>query len=350
MNKLIKIVTALLIVIMCLSASAFADARVTVEATKVQSAPTIDGVISQGEWGEPIFSGSPLDENAPFYIPDSVKSDLIPTNIKIYVTWDADCLYVAAEVTDPLPWNGNVGAECWMGDGLQLDICVSDTNQKSRWRTNTAYSTADGNTYAYVNSVPNAAQDGFEFAGDPEKTNAPFYYGSAKATLNGNTFIYETSYPWIFYGNRATIEAGHSVLMNIAFYVADGTMGDDGSTYRGYIAYGNTVDGKLNYPLLVLSDETIIGLPAESQEPITKPDNTDNVPTAQPDSTASQVTTTQPDNTDSAPTVQPDSTVSQVPSQPENTSDLEVIAIVFVAVAVVAVAVAALLVFRSKKK
>ena len=255
--KLIKTMFVILTVIVCLAVNVSAEAeRLEIKASKVNAAPVIDGVITAQEWGAPVFEGSPKDSGL-FFIPESVKEELIPTNIKLYVTWDAECLYIAAEVTETLHWNGNVGADCWMGDGVQIDICVSNVNQKSKWRTNTAYSTVDGNTYAFVNSVPDMAQEGVEFAGDPPKTDAPFYYGCAKATKNGDTVVYETSYPWVFYGNRAEIKGGHSVLMNIAFYVADGTKseGEDGSTYLGYVAYGNTVDGKLNYPMLVLSDD-----------------------------------------------------------------------------------------------
>lgn len=277
MVKFLKYAAAILMAIMLVTASGLADAQnIKIEAKNIENAPTLDGIISEGEWGEPIFSGSPLDENAPFFIPESINKELIPTDIKIYVTWDNECLYVAAVVTDPLHWNGNVGADCWMGDGLQIDICVNDTNKKSKWRTNTAYSTVDGNTYAYVNSVPNAAQDGYEFAGDPPKTDAPYYYGCAKASLNGNTVTYETSYPWVLYGNRATIEAGHSVLVNIAFYVADGTKGEGegATTYLGYIAYGNSVDGKINYPLLVLDDQTVSGHLPQDQAPTAEPNQT----------------------------------------------------------------------------
>ena len=278
MVKFLKYAAALLMAIMLITASGLADSQnVKIEAKNIKTAPTLDGIISEGEWGDPIFSGSPLDDNAPFFIPESVKPELIPTDIKIYVTWDEECLYVAAVVADPLHWNGNVGADCWMGDGLQIDICVNDTNQKSKWRTNTAYSTVDGNTYAYVNSVPNVAQDGFEFAGDPPKTDAPFYYGCAKASLNGNVVTYETSYPWVFYGNRAKIEAGHSVLMNLTFYLADGTKGNQegDTTLLGYISYGNSVDDKLNYPLLVLDGEEIGGQSLQTQAPTTDPENND---------------------------------------------------------------------------
>ena len=75
-----------------------------------------------------------------------------------------------------------------------------------------------------------------------------------KNQKNGNTVVYETSYPWIFYGNHADIKQGHSVLMNLAFYVADGTKseGDSATTYLGYIAYASSEDGKLKYPMLVL--------------------------------------------------------------------------------------------------
>ena len=86
------------------------------------------------------------------------------------------------------------------------------------------------------------------------ENDAPYYYGCAKTKKNGNTVVYETSYPWIFYGNNADIKQGHSVLMNLAFYVADGTKseGDSATTYLGYIAYGSSEDGKLKYPMLVL--------------------------------------------------------------------------------------------------
>lgn len=178
--KILKTVFVIVAVLVCLTVNVSADTqRLELKAARVDTAPTIDGVITQQEWGDPIFDGSPKDSSL-FFIPESVKDELIPTNIKIYLTWDDDCLYIAAEVTETLHWNGNVGADCWMGDGVQIDICVNNTNQSSKWRTNTAHSTVDGNTYAYVNSVPDAAQEGYEFAGDPQKTDAPYYYGCAK--------------------------------------------------------------------------------------------------------------------------------------------------------------------------
>ena len=129
-----------------LPASAAAGDPLVIQAEKITIAPTLDGKISSGEWGTPIFSGDPTKSRDKIYYSDATNTALIPTNIKMYLRWDDTNLYFAAVVTETSHWNDHTGFDCWKADSIQVDICVSDKNQAARWRTNTAVSTKNGLT------------------------------------------------------------------------------------------------------------------------------------------------------------------------------------------------------------
>ncbi len=112
MKKLaVLFVAALLTALLATSIYAY---YTPVTAVKIDTPPTLDGVISEGEWGEPIYSAKTLEEilkvsdnsflysDWPEYIDtfkDMLKDpSLMPSALDVYMNWDEDFFYLALQM------------------------------------------------------------------------------------------------------------------------------------------------------------------------------------------------------------------------------------------------------------
>lgn len=264
MRKWIGCLLAVVMLFTC-AAAASAEDRIEVAAKKIATAPTIDGVITEAEWGAPFVTLKPTDDEV--MMGDGEKEalmDKLPTDIKLYVRWDDNNLYVGAQVTDKTHFNTFTGNSIWEGDSFELDFGVSTANQAARWRTNTGLSTADNKTYSYIYGKPNAALDGVDGFDADRK-------GEAKVARSGDVTTYELTFPWKDYApTDADIKEGYSLILNFQFHIADGSTGADNSKYLGCIRYGTPdADNKVQYPLIKLA---AADGNAPTVEPTTVPD------------------------------------------------------------------------------
>ncbi|MEG2668963.1 MAG: sugar-binding protein, partial [Oscillospiraceae bacterium] len=90
-------------------------------------APSIDGVLSDGEWDMNSFVTQNDTAKTP-YLPEW-KGDA-DCSFKIYRKWDSENFYLAAEVLDNVHYQGGVGGDLWQGDGIQFAIDPGRKNGK----------------------------------------------------------------------------------------------------------------------------------------------------------------------------------------------------------------------------
>ncbi|MBQ8141187.1 MAG: hypothetical protein IJ038_05795 [Clostridia bacterium] len=255
MKKLLKIFVCAMTVIMLFSAvSVSAADRHQLEAQYIGTAPTIDGVITEAEWGTPFIDASYTDTK--FYYASTLYTAILPTNVKYYVRWDATNLYIGAQVTDATHSNPHVSKDIWYGDSLQIDICAKNDDQAARWRTNTGLSTADNKTYSWTYNKPNSAKTGLSNVNSARN-------GSAVVAREGTVTTYELTFPWSYYRSDATIKNDFSLLINFQLYLADGSLAADGTsfpgtTFLGSLTYGVKDGDSVLYPLVTLK-----GAPAD---------------------------------------------------------------------------------------
>ncbi len=219
-----------------------------IEYTKYPVTP--DGAITEKEWGKPLFSGDPTTAEG-FYVPEKLNDSLVPKDIKVYVRWDELNLYIGAEVEYKSFWNQQKKTDIWMGDSLEIDVCVSPDNQGSRWRTNSGYSVPDARGYSYIFSEPDPDQIKYV---DYIAERRSSYIGQSAVTLEGNTAVYECTFPWTAYGNNRAIGNGQMFAVNIAFFLSDGSKNalPEMGTFTGSVSVGTDTSDGLSYPRFVL--------------------------------------------------------------------------------------------------
>lgn len=275
MNTIVKKIICITAAIMLLAMAAVlptsaVENRHFVEAKEIKTAPTLDGVITEAEWGSPIIDAAYTDPA--FFYSSTLTAEQLPSNIKFYVCWDAENLYIGAQITDPKHANPHKELDIWYGDSLEIDICVSDTNQASRWRTNTGLSSVDNKVYSYVYNQPNMTFDGM--IGDNANRVNSDYAGHSAAALKDNVVTYELVYPWNYYDIGNEIKDGHFLLVNFMIYIADGSLSAEGTsfpgtTYLGSLTYATKDnDGSTLFPLVKLVGDTSSTTEAATAEPV----------------------------------------------------------------------------------
>ncbi|MBO5200523.1 MAG: hypothetical protein J6B93_04500, partial [Clostridia bacterium] len=193
MKKLLLLTLCLIFAVAgpCLTVSA-AEYPIQKEIDYVKNPVVLDGKITEKEWGKPIFGGDPTKTEG-FSVPDGLDTSQIPKNIEVYVCWDNDNFYVGAVVEYKSFWNGHKHQDIWMGDSLNVDICVAEDNQDSRWRTVNGYSDTEGRGFSYITAEPDAHQKQYEWI-TIERGDS--FLGETEITKNGNTVVYECTFPW----------------------------------------------------------------------------------------------------------------------------------------------------------
>jgi len=174
---------------------------------------TIDGVIDEGEWGNPSFTVSsdyaannggftsrandifeePSAENSYFYYnKDSYKyaNQYVKTPIEegmsytVYLMWDEDYLYVAADVYDITGHsNSNIDTNIWNGDAFQFRV------DKDGSYTRADGYNADGGKDADGNHITNYPWRSSQYRGGTEFTTGVPNFIVCYTSGNGGTTI-----------------------------------------------------------------------------------------------------------------------------------------------------------------
>lgn len=344
-----KIFALVLCIAMLFSCTVFASAegetperhqieveKITYEAYK----PVIDGVITEEEWGKPFFDGDPAQSPDYFVWSQDYDIDLshFPSNVKLYLRWTDYALYYGAVIEEKVFWNGHTGEDVWYGDSVQFDICVSDTNQKARWRTNTAFSQEKNRVESYLNQYPNEDNTGLEWG------NGAGRIGETMVKVDGNTVTYEIEFPWFFYTLDGTVSENQQLLINMHFYLADGNTAGPGTRFEGSTNHGLYMYGKyaVGTDGMTSSIYPLMTLVAEKNPP---------EPPAQPTTPDEPIAPSEP----TTPDEPAEPTEPSEPTEPEDPAQKSfhlpsLIAWIAIAAAVIAVAAVAVIIIKKKKK
>ncbi|MCI8610449.1 MAG: hypothetical protein HFE66_00850 [Clostridiales bacterium] len=289
-----KTITWVLLAAMLLSAVALAipvGAAATlyiqeVEAQLFTTPPTIDGYISEAEWGESSFiveSGSAASKsssepvnNAFFYWRPGYGTDDKNMSYEVWMRWDANYFYVGVKVTDPDGHSLKGGkGNTWNGDAMQIFVDYLGANSLVGGKT---YVPKMGPTpWKYKDQVPDflvgypQIVGGFiEMFENKTKTGMTAYNNPAKGaakvavapsglnyspdTASGIS-TYEIAIPWnyIFYNETGVVTldtqataadsawGGINRELGVSMAVFNGEPGTSGYTH--YLTWGSGICG-----------------------------------------------------------------------------------------------------------
>ena len=237
--------------VFAMSTSSFAaEPQVNVE--PAQKAPTIDGVLSEGEWGTLIQTLKVGEANTLHRLPDThgfKKAD-------IYVTYDANNFYVAvaAEYTDHSNTFIQTG-DIWQGNAIQLMIAPTDKDPSNLYR----------NEIGFAMSTDGSKSSAFRW--HPETRQGSLSGVTYKINRTGDITVYEVSMPWKALGTKLNvvndISMYFSVTVNMGLQSGASAFVEycSGTIENDPISVAKKTDGA---PTLVL--KKVEGATEESQE------------------------------------------------------------------------------------
>lgn len=179
-----KTISLVLIAIMLLSCVAFAvpaSAKATAsnidykEALYFEKAPTIDGYVSEAEWGAETFSVTAwdcatTDDTTPWYeffynkYSATNRDDYGEFTYRVWLRWDLNKFYIAIKVNDPDVHSLKSGTtDTWNGDAVQMRIDKVGANAATNGNDFTV--TADRKKPWSTNNVPDFLFGYVEIAG-----------------------------------------------------------------------------------------------------------------------------------------------------------------------------------------
>ena len=146
MKKTISLVLIATMLLSCVAFAVPASAKATasnieyVDALYFASAPTIDGLVTEAEWGAPTFDVeaydcATIDDQEPWYeffynrISQTGREDYVDFAYSVWFGWDLNRFYVAVKVKDPDVHSLKNGTtNTWNGDAVQMRIDKGGAN------------------------------------------------------------------------------------------------------------------------------------------------------------------------------------------------------------------------------
>lgn len=380
MKKIISVILAcIMLSALFVMPTSAAQSNVDVSALKFTKQPTIDGVISEEEWGAMTFSvkGSEASTNSDesvnefnTYIEFQDEEVREYFGYDVWLRWDADYFYIGAIVHDPdghsLPQGG---ASIWNGDVIQFRIDPSGPNScMKRADPNYDYKTTafDFNKYIFKDDTSriwvNASKLINAGIGLVNKTSAQAFDMQAEKdmTLDGtlvgittvdtgdmvDTFycetVYECAIPW------ATIGAtgAENTLLGMTMVGFNSVAG----SYNAYLTWGSGLCGSQSRDARkTAGGSNAVTLVADEVTPA----DTYAVVTTEVETVPDFIITEKAD--DGASTTKAPETTTPKVDNPNDFDDVQnegfpVWAIVLIVVAVVAVVAVVVIVIVKKKK
>jgi len=187
--------------------------------------PTIDGVMSQGEWD----NCHVITQNERRTSKWAGMSDL---SFKLYRKWDEDNFYMAVDVADDIFNQPYLGSDIWQGDCVQFAL---DPARKD----GVGISTTDYFELGLARNDKNELMT-WAWLADlvvKKERNISSYVGATSRTDDGHT-IYEISIPWGFLKESAQVKEYDCIGFSIA--VND----NDGSGRKSYVMYMQGITDK----------------------------------------------------------------------------------------------------------
>ena len=248
MKKIFCLALTVMFVISAIAVFNVSAADVTGSAKKAATAPTIDGTITEQEWGQPVLTMTKANYSGWFMdpVPDA-DMPYMPEGADIYVTWTDTGLYLGAVVHDPNHLNSHpIGGDNWNGSAVEFDVGFNLSNQTDRNRNTFALNSSNQCTgYMYrqevgVNGATTANQN------DAADTKATY-----KVARSGEYTTYEVYFKWSDITPNGVPSAGDKMWFVPQLIGAEKSAGS-GSV--GSFCYGNKDGGNTVFNQFALAD------------------------------------------------------------------------------------------------
>lgn len=192
----------------------------------VPKTPSIDGTISAGEWNTTAAMKVAYADQAEYLQGWRGTSDL---SGKVYLGYDADNFYLAAEVTDDIEYDVDELNRIYVCDSIQFAF----TNVRKAGATRTEYG------LGLLNGKPQIARYSF-ISADTEivgvKDNQSYDDIEYMVRRNGNKTVYECKIPWTqIYGKEINVADYDSMFFS--FLINE----NDGKGRAGWMEYGSGI-------------------------------------------------------------------------------------------------------------
>ncbi len=190
-------------------------------AAKINTAPTIDGVISPGEWDSGtvmILSGEGMSDR----VSDIKYGGPNDLSGKAKLTYDDEYLYFMCDVQDNVFSQKNDLTYIWKGDGIQFGFAYNP-NAKTATEVGLALTPAGAIAYGYSSEHGYAA-------------NQLLTDFKVVIVNSGEKTVYETAIPWSY-----LLPEGVSVSNMKQFYFSMLINDNDGGDRLGWLEYGSGI-------------------------------------------------------------------------------------------------------------
>ncbi|MBO5797176.1 MAG: CotH kinase family protein [Clostridia bacterium] len=170
---------------------------------RLATAPTVDGVIAEGEWGPKDMD---LNNYQTFTVPGSAEK--VALSGEVYLGYDATHFYLAVVAVYEDHQNDHTGYDVWRGDALQIQISADGKNDRRAFSFGVS---ADGKVKGY--------QSGRETYEIPAP-GGEFFVKRNEAT---NTTVYEIALPLSrFSGDVKSFAEGDEIAFSYAMHMHNG--------------------------------------------------------------------------------------------------------------------------------
>lgn len=326
------------------ASAAFMDMPETFSITKAQTAPVMDGVVTEDEWGTPlsVMDGA-ITTDADFEdLSDSswvniayadtapVIENLKGANISVYAKWDETNLYIAAVAKIPgFVQNQKLPTDGWKDYSMQFHFVDFDI---AEGKSNTLYEfcffTNEEGKMMQSKSQPQLKVTQYEFS----------------VVKTDDTVVYEVTFPWAELNVKDGAVEWRDIGITYGF-----TVGNNAAPFAA-VQFGRSLLTK-NYLQTVKSV-----LAGEGEKPEETPAATATeapaaeTPTPTEAPAADTPTPTEPAQETEAPTEAADDTATKTPDAEDETSDGGNVALYIVIGAVVVAAIVGIIIVLRKKK
>ena len=212
----------------------------TTMAAYAKRKPVIDGVLSDGEWETrlPVM----LDKNSVFELTSGAYSGSDDLAANVYLEWDEENLYIAANVTDDVFLQEHDGNMMWMDDSIQIGVSGEAVN-------NSSYT-------SYTELCVGLTKNGVQINKSSNDSGVGKAITDSKAEINnkGTETIYEIKLPWDeIISDDVKVKAGNVLRFNLM--VND----NDGAGRWGWVIHtpgmGNKKNSQMFAYMLLYSEE-----------------------------------------------------------------------------------------------